>query len=273
MTSASSFVKSATEARVAPAMKANAIVLTSGLSGSSVLTGLLCRAGLWKGESTHKKPQYDTYENEELIALNSKLFKAAGYAGNYMMEYSEAALQRLSVLHGEIDLRPYREFVQKCEHYRPWIWKDPRLWLTIRFWKNLLPLPACRFILLTRDATQTWISQTLRRQITTYRYSKNYEDCIQRSALRFFQENAVPYLTVRYEDLIVHPGETITRLNAHLGTDLGVEDLKKVYRKPLHKSPRSSWVKHLQAVAIYLRNYSQRLDLARGTGSAEGYNG
>ena len=156
--------------------------------------------------------------------------------------------------------------MNSCEQHRPWIWKDPRLWLTIRFWKSLLPLQACRFVLLTRDATQTWISQTLRRQITTYRYSRDYEERIQQSAVQFFQENTVPFLTVRYEDLIVHPSATIGKLNDHVGTNLKVEDLRQVYRKPLHKSPRSSWVKHLQAVAIYMRNYSQRLDLKPGNG-------
>ena len=266
MRSNSSVVKSLTGSRVAPAIKSNVIILTSGLSGSSVLTGLLFRAGLWTGETTHKKPQYDTYENEELIALNLRLFRESGYAGNYMMEFPEAALKRIGVLHRKIDLQPYREFVHRCEQHRPWIWKDPRLWLTIRFWKNILPLQACRFILLTRDSTQTWISQTLRRQITTYRYSKDYEARIQQSALQFFQENAIPYLTVRYENLIVHPSDTIGGLNNHVGTDLQVEDLKQVYHKPLHKSPRSSWMKHLQAIAIYVRNYPQRLDVKPETG-------
>lgn len=242
-------------------VKPNVIILTSGLSGSSVLTGLLSRAGLWTGDTTHKKPQYDTFENEKLIALNLKLFQEANYTGNYTMEFSEEALRKIDALSGKIDLRPYREFVQLCEKHRPWVWKDPRLWLTIRFWKNVTPFENCRFILLTRDLMQTWVSQTLRRQITSYRYSKNYEQRIQQSVSQFLQENALPNLTVRYEDLIVRPAETIAKLNSHLATGLTVEDLKQVYRKPLLKSPRSSWVKHLQAVAIYMTNYSERLDV------------
>jgi hypothetical protein len=243
------------------AVTSNAIILTSGLSGSSVLTGLLSRAGFWTGESTHKKAQYDTFENEELITLNLKIFKEAAYNGNYMMEFSEKALNRIGGLYEKIDSQPYWELVNKCEQHRPWIWKDPRLWLTIRFWKNLLPLEHCRFILLTRDLMQTWVSQTLRRQITTYRYSRNYEQRIQQSVMSFFRENALPHLMVSYEDLIVHPARTIDRLNRFLDIQLGVDDLRKVYRKPLHKSPRRSWVKHLQAVAIYVKNYSERLDL------------
>lgn len=246
---------------IAPSVKSNVIILTSGLSGSSVLTGLLRRAGLWTGETTHRKPQYDTFENEELIALNLRLFKEAGYTGNYMMEFSERALTAIGNLYGRIDAQPYHELVQKCEENRPWILKDPRLWLTIRFWKNVLPLDRCRFILLTRDLMQTWVSQTLRRQITSYRYSRDYEQRIQASVLSFLRENNLHFLSLCYEDLIVRPAETISKLNDYLGSRLTVDDLSKVYRKPLHKSPRSSWVKHLQAVAIYMKNYSERLDL------------
>src|SRR5229473_2043132 len=38
---------------------------------------------------------------------------------------------------------------QNAMEHRPWVWKDPRLWLTIYFWKSLLSLDQCRFILLT----------------------------------------------------------------------------------------------------------------------------
>ena len=52
----------------------NVIILTSGLTGSSVLTGLISRVGYWNGDQTHKK-EYDTCENSELISLNLSLFQ------------------------------------------------------------------------------------------------------------------------------------------------------------------------------------------------------
>ena len=58
----------------------NVIILTSGISGSSVLTGLISRAGYWLGDVTHKK-EYDTYENQELIDLDLQLFKQSEYTG------------------------------------------------------------------------------------------------------------------------------------------------------------------------------------------------
>jgi len=239
----------------------NVIILTSGLSGSSVLTALICRAGYWSGDRTHKKPHYDTFENERLIELDCRIIAEAGYRGNYLLEFSPEAIAEIEASYAKAEHRPYCEFVEQCEWHRPWIWKDPRLWLTIRFWKNVIPLESCRFILLSRDSMQTWVSQTLRRQITSYRYSRKYECCIQDSVLRFLEENSLPYLHLRYEDLVMSPEPTIQSLNGFLGSRLKLEDLKEVYHKPLYKNPRSSLVKHLQAVAIYLKNYSQRLDL------------
>jgi hypothetical protein len=243
-------------------MKKNVIILTSGLSGSSVLTGLIARAGYWTGDETFRKAEYETNENRKLIDLNLRLFDAADYKGNYLLEFAPQALNSIAALHGRIDSDPYRTFIDHCNEHRPWIWKDPRLWLTIRFWKGLLDLDQCQFILLTRGTVQSWVSSTLRRQITTYRYSKQYEGNIKSSALEFLTENRLPYLSVSYEELIERPVETIGRLNEYLETGLTIHDLKAVYRKPLYRNPRNSLFKHMKAILIYLKNYGERLDVA-----------
>ena len=243
-------------------MRKNVIILTSGLSGSSVLTSLIARAGYWTGENTFKKRDYDTYENQELIRLNKQLLQEAAYKGNYLLEFSPEAITAIAHLYAETDLGPYRAFISRCEEHCPWIWKDPRLWLTIRFWRNLLDPEKCSFILLTRGSMQSWISSLLRRNITSYRYSRRYEERIRQSIEEALAENGRPYLHLTYEGLIQQPAQAIGRLNEHLGTKLTVEDLKAIYRKPLYKSPRNSLVKHITAILIYLKNYSERLDVA-----------
>ena len=59
-------------------MKQNLIILTGGLSGSSVLAGLINKAGYWLGTKT-TKVKYDTFENSKLVELNIKLFRNSGY--------------------------------------------------------------------------------------------------------------------------------------------------------------------------------------------------
>jgi len=244
------------------AMKKNVIILTSGLSGSSVLTGLIARAGYWTGEQTFKKRDYETFENTQLINLNLKLFEQAKYTGNYLLEFSTAALKDVEALQTRVDGAEYRSFMEHCNEHQPWIWKDPRLWLTIRFWRTFLDLNNCRFILLTRSPLQSWVSSTLRRQITTYRYSRDYEERIKQSIVEFFEENKLPFLHLQYESLIEDPVTAIDQLNRHLDAALTVDDLGKVYHRPLHKNPRNSWSKHVKAVLIYMKNYSERRDIA-----------
>jgi hypothetical protein len=242
-------------------MKKNAIILTSGLSGSSVLTALIARAGYWTGDKTYRKKQYETFENQGLIDLNLKLFQEVDYKGEPQIEASRIAMQQIASISDTIDCTIYRSFIERCTQNQPWVWKDPRLWLTIRFWKNLVDLGNCRFILLSRDLTQSWISSTLNRQIFTYRFCRSYENNIRQLTIDFLRENEFPYLHLTYEGLILHPGKAVDQLNLFLGTALGVADLKSVYHKPLYKNPRNSWAKHLMAVLIYFKNYSSRLDI------------
>jgi hypothetical protein len=237
----------------------NIIILTSGLTGSSVLTGLISQGGYWTGE-THRKEDYNTYENKQLIGLNLKIFEQAGYRGNYLTEFPTEAMRRIGSLFGSIDAEPYRKFVAECDEHRPWVWKDPRLWLTIRYWKHLLDLDQCAFLVLTRGYLQCWTSAILRRQIRSYGNSRMYEQSVRDSAIDFLRENGVPYLHVRYEDLIVDPSRTIEELNRYLHTNLTVEDLRRIYHKPLYKKPRSSWFDVAKAVMIYAKNYGERVD-------------
>jgi hypothetical protein len=244
-----------------PNQKPNVIILTSGISGSSVLTGLISRAGYWTGDSTFKKTEYDTYENQELIDLDLQLFHHADYTGDYAMEFSAEAIARIATLGNTTDDRPFRQFLQRCDEHRPWIWKDPRLWLTIRFWCNLMNLEECRFILLTRSFQHSWTSSILRRHIRSYGSNKRYEQSIRDALTGFLKSKHLPYLHITFENLVVRPEETIRALNAHIGTELNVEDLAAIYTKHLYKAPRSSSVDFIKAVMIYLKNYSSRFDL------------
>ena len=237
-------------------MKKNVIILTLGLSGSSVLTGLIARAGYWTGDDTFKK-EYDTYENRELIRLNSELLAAADYRKDYTSEFSCEAIKQVSSLRGKLDLADYRNFLAQCEARRPWIWKDPRFYLTIRFWKDLLDFEQIKVILLTRDKMQAWISQQLRRQVCTYSYFRRYDDGVRESLVGFLKDNRIPYLVLQYDDLILRPEEALASLNRYIDASLTVDDLKAIYTGRLYKKSKSYW-DLAKAVAIYAKNYSER---------------
>ena len=242
-------------------MKEGVIVLTSGLTGSSVLTALIARAGYWTGLATHDKVgEYNTYENTRLIELNRSLFAAAGYTGNYLTEFRPDLLRQVDHLATSIDITPYREFLAQCDRHSPWIWKDPRLWGTIRFWSRLLDPRQCRLILLTRSLFYIWVSVLQRGQIRGYRDLRSYETAIVRANREFVAGVGAPAIEMCYEDLILHPAESIGCLNRFLGAELSVADLESVYHKPLYRSPNGSAWDVARAVLIYAANYSRRVE-------------
>jgi hypothetical protein len=240
-----------------PSVQRNVIILTNGLSGSSVLAGLIAAAGYWTGDDTFKKADYDTYENSELIALNLQLLREVEYNGNFTMVYRPEEIHEITEKAADVDPAPYRRFVENCGRHHPWIWKDPRLWLTMRFWQRLLDLERVRFVLMRRDHEQTWISTTLRRQIQTPEYARNYQDGITSSILQFLWDNNLTYMDVIYEDLLVHPQATIGKLNAFLGSGITMHHLKQVYHGPLYRKQRSR-LDYLKANLIYFKNYAER---------------
>ena len=238
-------------------MGKNVIILTVGLSGSSVLTNLISRAGYWSGGDTFKKTEYDTHENAELVALNKALLEHANIGEKFTMAFEQDYIDKVTALRDTVDLTPYRALVERCSQHQPWVWKDPRLWLSIRFWQPLLPLDDIQFIVQTREPLQAWISTTIRRQIQTYAYSKRYTDAVRGSILQFLSEHNKDFLELTFEDLVCRPESTIARLNAFLDAELTLDDLTHVYNKPLRKKAHGS-ANFSKAALIYLKNYGER---------------
>ena len=236
----------------------NVVILTGGLTGSSALAGLLSAAGYWSGEAVFKKRDYNTYENAELIRLNRRLMKRVGVGEEYTTRFVPEGIERIAALAGREDAAEYRALVDDCEAHAPWLWKDPRLWLTIRFWKDLLPWQRTRVLLLRRDPMQAWVSCTQRRQIQTYAYSSRYNDSIQASLKEFLESNRIRYLPVLFEDLIVTPEREVARIGGFLEAPVTMEHLRSTYDGALYRMPKT-WRDTVEAGLIYLKNYRERL--------------
>lgn len=236
----------------------NVIILTGGLTGSSVLGGLLAAAGFWSGDDTFRKRDYNTYENSELIRLNRRLMQRAGAGEEYTTRFLPDAIVRIASLAGVEDTGDYRAMITGCEAHAPWMWKDPRLWLTIRFWSGLLDWRRIRVLLLRRDHMQAWISCIQRRQIQTYDYARRYNEAIQSSLREFLDSHAIRYLPVLFEDLILTPEHEIARLAGFLGVDLTMQQLRASYDGVLYRRPKTL-TDTVEAGLIYLKNYRERL--------------
>ncbi len=238
--------------------RANVMILTGGLTGSSALAGLLTASGYWCGEETFKKSDYNTYENSELIRLNRQLMQRVAVGDEYTSVFLPEAIRHIDALRASEPIDEYASFVSACDRHRPWVWKDPRLWLTVRFWHPLIDWSRVRVLLLKRDPMQSWISTLQRRQIQTYGYLSRYNEAIQASLREFLHEKQVHYLQVQYEDLVVTPESELARIGQFLEFPLTLEHLTSTYTGPLRRKPKT-WRDGVEAGLIFLKNYGERL--------------
>jgi len=236
----------------------NIIVLTSGLSGSSVLTHLISRAGYWAGDSTCKKADYNTYENRQLVYLNDLLLKTVDYDKDYSVVVKPEKIAEVEYLLASIDLLPFQSFIADCEQSGPWVWKDPRLWVTMLFWMHLLPKDGFQVLFLDRSIPQRWISELLRRNIQSINYCSTYNAKIKLLIKHFVEKNQLSCCDLLFDDLIERPESTLKLINDALALELEVDDLKAVYNKPLYKKARG-FKSFIISVLIYLKNYRSRL--------------
>lgn len=237
-------------------MRSNVIILAIGLSGSSVLSALRQRAGYSLAGPTVAKPDYDTFENAELVRLNRRLLELAG-ANSFGVEYREAHVEKTQRLFCEVDDSEFRAFVRHCDSQQPWLWKDPALKVTMHFWKHFLDLSRIKFIVNDREPLQSWISWNIRRQVQSYDFAKRYLSEMSDSMQRFLMQHEAQHIHVRYEDLICKPEPTLERINQFLGSSLALDDLARVYKGPLRKKTHGL-ANFCKASLIYLKNYNQR---------------
>ena len=211
----------------------NVVILTSGLSGSSVLAGLLGRAGYWLGHET-KKIGYDTYENSELVDLNRKILEDSGFFHEDAGDLPPPSIPSIQALANSEGLEGFRGFLRECSENAPWLWKDPRLSYTMFFWNRIHDFSSSKFILATRDSRQAWTGLVLRGKLNMpwkdYLEIEGNDDA---AATRFLRDHSIRPHTVAFEDLILRPEEVIEGLNGFLGTAITMSDFRTIYKGSL----------------------------------------
>jgi len=238
----------------------NVIILTTGISGSSVITGFLSKSGLWAGDDTVFKNnltgKYETFENKKLVDLNDSLLNEAGVEFEGKARYDASSRDKLNKIHAEIDTTKYNKFIEECNMHTPWIWKDPRLFLTIGFWKNSLDLTNTKIVVLHRNSYELWKSLTNKRIIYSFRYLRDSEDKTRHELLNYLDSNNFSSISIEYDQFTRDPVKSINKLNKFIGTNLKKETWDEIY-KPT--SMVSQYKRTLLAYLIYIKNYKSRI--------------
>jgi len=216
-------------------MKSNLIILTGGISGSSVLAGLISKAGYWLGDNT-KKVAYDTFENSRLVDLNNDILKASDFHWRDIGEIPPPSISNISACIENLELSPFKQFIDQCNRHRPWLWKDPRLSYTIYFWEKFVDLDNTKFILMLRDLKQTWTGTILRgKEPISYKDVATIQNNAKNAAINFFEMNHLEYLPLNFEELILAPDAVIKKINNYLDANLNLDDFISIYKGPLFK--------------------------------------
>jgi hypothetical protein len=238
----------------------NVIILTTGLSGSSVLSGVVSESGYWAGnETVHKdnfSGKYDTYENTELVGLNDRLCEKAGFLFDDKAWYKTDGQQVFEKIVGTTETASFREFLSNCNRHQPWIWKDPKVWLTIGFWKHLIDSESTRVILLRRNGFNLWLSQVVKRIIYDYFYLSRAEKTATAELKKNLNENNLQFIEVTFESLVSDTELELKKINQCLGSNIKLEHWEKIYQKPKFLSS----VKRLfLGLLVYMKNYQTRI--------------
>lgn len=236
------------ERRLQP--KDNVIILTAGLCGSSVVAGLLRGAGYWVGADTFKKPDYDTNENRDLVALNERLLKEAGFRERFDRVFRPGQSSEVERHLADIPTGPYRQFIEACDRHAPFVWKDPRLRLTIGFWARLLDRDRLRILVVSRRQSQLWVSHLLRGQVLTPLECREFNEGVRSSSLDFAAAHRLPCFEIVYEDLLLAPERVLRRLGDFLGTEISLSDLGHAFRGGVPARPHGAF-DFLRAVMVY----------------------
>lgn len=235
-------------------------ILTTGLSGSSVVTGLIKQAGYWCGEKTEFKKNstghYETFENSRFVELNNQLIQLSGISIDEKFWYRSELRQRFADLYHEIDCTEFREFLRDCDRQKPWVLKDPKLWLTIGFWAQLLTSETTHFIVLQREVGALWHSQVLKRIIYDYPFLARSEQQTKQDLLQFLNDKGCSHMELVYDDLMAQTENSLLKLNQFLGTQLNLSHWNAVYKA---KKSGMKWWAWTKVILIYLKNYNSRI--------------
>ncbi len=232
-------------------MKDNVIILTTGSSGSSVLAGLIATQGYWLGEET-KKLQFDTYENAELVDLNIEILRASGFNRYDCNDIPSPDIENIKKVAGRIDLRPFKDFLDKCNDNTPWLWKDPRLSFTIHFWAQIVDLSSAQYIFIDREPIQSWTGLILKRQVPiSYRNQQKINISYRNSCKVYFLEQKINCATYTFENLLLDPDALVNDLNSELGINLSMKDIKSIYKGPLYRK-RYNLLSYVKARLFYM---------------------
>jgi hypothetical protein len=229
-------------------MPKNVIVVGAPRSGTSLTSAIFARQGYFVGGAARPAVvQGDDYnpfgyfEADDLIERNVALFRRVGYEfhNSWLFDpISADAIDRIAELTPDV---ADRELLARYDTRSPWLWKDPRLCLTLPYWARLVDPSNTAVLLILRNPDDVYWSFRRKgwcgcgetaRQSALDRILQHMQ-----AAQAAVERLSIPHLTIEYDDFRNRPLPLAQQISELTGLHLTVEDLN--FRPDLdHSSPR-----------------------------------
>jgi hypothetical protein len=184
------------------------VVIGVGRSGTSAMTGLLVKLGLAPPTPDDLVPASSSneqghWESKTLVRVDSRLLREIG-CSTYAPPEPMASWKEVN--NYQVVKRVAEGWLSSTYRGIPMALKDPRMCLTLPFWREVLPAPVAA-ILVLRDPIQNARSREARDHVPMTMGLAIWDRYQRSSALGL---EGLPTLVVEFDSMFANPGQTCT---------------------------------------------------------------
>lgn len=217
-------------------MLKNVVVAGVPRSGTSMTAGVYARQGYYvTPDETRDLVQEDAtnpmgyWESQTLIERNVEVLRAVDFPFHNTWGFDPIAPEQVARIAELEPLPGHRRFVEEYAEHAPWLWKDPRLCLTLSYWWKVLPAADTAVVVVRRDSDEVY--RSFRRVQFTKPERESREDIdamIEQHMATLWaaiEHHGIPYAVVDHRDFFEDPGSAARTLGDAAGLKLESEDL------------------------------------------------
>ena len=231
----------------------NVLVLGMARSGTSLTASIFAAAGYYLGEvmPANRANPLGYFQSEELTALDIELFRRVGFPFDNTWNHDDISEEAVDAIARLEVLPTHRDFLARFDQHAPWVWKDPRLCLTLSFWLKVIDADRTCAVLIRRDPADIYHSFRLRNWtkhgISKRRLYRRIERHVDRGRAAL-EKSKLPYTEIQYDALLRTPHDVLSQINRTAGTRLTPAHVNA--RRDLNHSRATTklWWYALQAV-------------------------
>lgn len=214
----------------------NIIVIGAPRSGTSLTTSVFARKGYHVGpieddavRAGDEHNPFGYFEADDVINQNVALFRRVGYAEHNTWLEKPISDAQVVALAGLEPSDQDREFLETYAARAPWVWKDPRLTLTLAYWWQLMDPMTTGVVFAARDIEDIlrsflrmgWCKDTERSRTEALRRIHQHL----KAARDAMAAHHIPHITIDYREYVEDPKGVAERLSAFCRIPVSVADL------------------------------------------------